>query len=280
MLTADKNVLPDPGRGAVVCHTPPMSCAVLQLCRLESSCMKESGGVVELWTELMMTRVFVKLTVLRVPENLGLKTALSQTISPDGTDWLLNPTEKHTFLAHGVDVGVVEVVLLEVVVVEVDVLEITVLEVDVLEVDVLEVDVLEVDGLDVDGLEVDGLDADVLEVDVLEVDVLEADELEVDRLEAGVLDVDVLEVVLLKVDVLKVGGLEVDMLEVVLLKVVAGVVVVDVNDRDVVEVTKQVQADEILDEELEHWKATSVGVGPNPVVAVYELQKAELVSGA
>jgi hypothetical protein len=245
MLTADKNVLPDPGRGAVVCHTPPMSCAVLQLCRLESSCMKESGGVVELWTELMMTRVFVKLTVLRVPENLGLKTALSQTISPDGTDWLLNPTEKHTFLAHGVDVGVIEVVLLEAVVAEVDVLEVTVLEVDVLEVD-------------------------VLEVDVLEVDVLEVDVLEVDRLEAGVLDVDVL----------KVDGLDVDVLEVVLLKVVAGVVVVDVNDRDVVEVTKQVQADEILDEELEHWKATSVGVGPNPVVAVYELQKAELVSGA
>jgi hypothetical protein len=55
----------------------------------------------------------VKLTAPEVPENLGLKTALSQTMSPEGTDWLLKWVEKHTFLAHGVDVGVVDVVVLE-----------------------------------------------------------------------------------------------------------------------------------------------------------------------
>jgi len=38
-----------------------------------------------------------------------LKTALSQTTSPEGTDWLLKCVEKHTLLAHGVDVGVADV---------------------------------------------------------------------------------------------------------------------------------------------------------------------------
>jgi hypothetical protein len=46
MLTADKNVLPDPGSGATVCHVPLTSCAAPQDCRLELSCMKESGGIV------------------------------------------------------------------------------------------------------------------------------------------------------------------------------------------------------------------------------------------
>ena len=55
MLTADKNVLPDPGRGAVVCHVPPTNCAVPQDCRLESSCIKESGGVVETSTVFIIT---------------------------------------------------------------------------------------------------------------------------------------------------------------------------------------------------------------------------------
>jgi hypothetical protein len=55
MLTADRNVFPAPGRGAVVCHVPPMNCAVPQVWRLESSCMKESGGIVETWTLLIIT---------------------------------------------------------------------------------------------------------------------------------------------------------------------------------------------------------------------------------
>jgi hypothetical protein len=45
--------------------------------------MKESGGVGDTWTLLIMTRELVKLTPLRVPENLGLKTALNQTTSPE-----------------------------------------------------------------------------------------------------------------------------------------------------------------------------------------------------
>jgi hypothetical protein len=51
------------------------------------------------------------------PWNLGLKAALNQTTSPEGTDWLLNCVEKHTLKAHGVEVGVVEVVEVEVIVV-------------------------------------------------------------------------------------------------------------------------------------------------------------------
>ena len=142
----------------------------------------------------------MKLTEAEVPENLGLKTALSQIMSPGGGVWLLNWVEKHTFIAHGVDVGVVDVVVL-----------------------------------------VDGV---------------------LDVVEAGV--VGVVDVVVLVDGVLDVveGG------------------VVGVDDRDVVEVTKQEQADEIEDEALEHCKATSEGVGPYPWVIVYELQKAELADGA
>jgi hypothetical protein len=55
MLTADKNVLPDPGRGAVVCQSPPTYCAVPQDCRLESSSILESGGVGETWMPLIVT---------------------------------------------------------------------------------------------------------------------------------------------------------------------------------------------------------------------------------
>jgi hypothetical protein len=54
----------------------------------------------------------VKLTLLRAPENLGLNTALSQTTSPPGTDWLLKCVEKHTFLAQGVGVVILEVTVL------------------------------------------------------------------------------------------------------------------------------------------------------------------------
>jgi hypothetical protein len=86
MLTADKNVLPDPGRGAVVCQSPFTYCEVPQDCRLESSCIKESGGDGETWTLLIVTLELVKLTLAELPENLGLKTALNQTTSPEGTD--------------------------------------------------------------------------------------------------------------------------------------------------------------------------------------------------
>ena len=55
MLTADKNVLPDPGRGATVSHSPPTNCAVPQDCRVELSCMKESGGSGETWTLFIVT---------------------------------------------------------------------------------------------------------------------------------------------------------------------------------------------------------------------------------
>jgi hypothetical protein len=85
MLTADKNVFPDPGRGAVVSHAPPTSC-VLQDCWLELIWMKESGGVGETGEPLMVTTELVKLTVPAGPGNLGLKTALSQITSPGGTD--------------------------------------------------------------------------------------------------------------------------------------------------------------------------------------------------
>jgi hypothetical protein len=44
-------------------------------------------------------------------------------------------------------------------------------------------------------------------------------------------------------------------------------------------VTKQEQADDILDDELAHCEATSEGIGPNVGVTVYELQKAELDAG-
>jgi len=55
MLTADKNVLPDPGRGAAVCHVPPVKFTVPQVWRLELSCTKESGGAVETCTPLIVT---------------------------------------------------------------------------------------------------------------------------------------------------------------------------------------------------------------------------------
>jgi hypothetical protein len=150
MLTADKNVLPDPGRGATVSHVPPRNCAVPQDCRVDSSCMKEFGGVGETWTLLIITRELVKLTALRVPENLGLKTALSQTMSPDGTDWLLKLVEKHTSLAHGVEVGVVDVEVLDVEVLDVEVLDVEVLDVEVRKVEVLDVEVSKVEVLDVE----------------------------------------------------------------------------------------------------------------------------------
>jgi len=125
MLTADKNVLPDPGRGATACHSPLVNCAVPQDCRLDSSCIEESGAGT--WAPLIVTTELVKLTVLRLPENLGLKTALSQTTSPAGTDWLLKFVEKHTLLAHGVEVGVVVVVVLGVIVVVVVVVVVVVI---------------------------------------------------------------------------------------------------------------------------------------------------------
>jgi hypothetical protein len=53
-----------------------------------------------------------KLTEPRVPENLGLKTTLSQIISPKGTDWLLKCVEKQTLYAYGVMVGIIEVAVL------------------------------------------------------------------------------------------------------------------------------------------------------------------------
>lgn len=118
MLTAEKKVLPDPGKGAVVCHWPLTYCAVLQVCWLDWRLMNESGGMVELCTPLMVTMELVKLTRAEEPENLGLKAALSQTTSPAGTDWLLKLVEKQTFFAQGVVVGVV--VVDEVVVVVVD----------------------------------------------------------------------------------------------------------------------------------------------------------------
>lgn len=128
----------------------------------------------------------------------------------------MNLTEKHTFVAHGVDVVVVDAVVLEVVVFDNLVLEVVMLETPVLDVVVLGVVALEVV-----------------------------------RLEVVVLSVVVLEVVVLE------GG----------------------SGEDVVEVTKQEQAEDILDEELEQLEAISEGVGPNAVVIVYELQKAELDSG-
>ena len=117
MLTADRNVLPDPGRGALACHAPPASCAVPQDCRLELNWMKEFGGDGETTTPLIVTWELVKLTVAEEPENLGLKAALNQTTSPPGTDWLLKCVEKHTCGAQGVEVGDVDVVVVVVVVV-------------------------------------------------------------------------------------------------------------------------------------------------------------------
>ena len=99
-LTADKNVLPDPGRGAAACHSPLTNSAVPQVCRLEISCIKESGT--GNGAPLIVTVELVKLTVAEVPENFGLKAALSQTTSPEGGPWLLNCVEKHMFGAQGV----------------------------------------------------------------------------------------------------------------------------------------------------------------------------------
>jgi hypothetical protein len=118
MLTAEKKVLPDPGKGAVVCHWPLTYSAVLQVCWLDWRLMNESGGMVELCTPLMVTMELVKLTRAEEPENLGLKAALSQTTSPAGTDWLLKWVEKQTLFAQGVVVGVV--VVMDEVVDEVD----------------------------------------------------------------------------------------------------------------------------------------------------------------
>jgi hypothetical protein len=101
MLTAEKKVLPDPGKGAVVCHWPLTYSAVLQVFWLDLRLMNESGGMVELCTPLMVTTELVKLTRAEEPENLGLKAALSQTTSPAGTDWLLKWVEKQTFFAQG-----------------------------------------------------------------------------------------------------------------------------------------------------------------------------------
>ena len=63
-------------------------------------------------------------------------------------------------------------------------------------------------------------------------------------------------------------------------EVVAEVVVVvgvDVWGRS--PLTKQEQADDMLDEELEQFEAISEGVGPKAEIIVYELQKAELNNG-
>ena len=99
-LTADKNVLPDPGRGAVACHAPPDNVASPQVVRLELSVITESGtGNL---TPPIVTVEPVKLTVAELPENLGLKTALNQTTSPWGGVWELNCVVKHTFGPQGV----------------------------------------------------------------------------------------------------------------------------------------------------------------------------------
>ena len=55
MATADKNVLPDPGRGAVVTQLPFINCVVPQVCRPDCSVIKESGGVVEMRALLIVT---------------------------------------------------------------------------------------------------------------------------------------------------------------------------------------------------------------------------------
>jgi hypothetical protein len=129
MLTAEKKVLPDPGKGAVACHWPLTYSAVLQVCWLDWRLMNESGGMVELCTPLMVTMELVKLTRAEEPENLGLKAALSQTTSPAGTDWLLKWVEKQTWFAQGVVVGVV--VVMDEVVDEVDEEEVVVVVDDV-----------------------------------------------------------------------------------------------------------------------------------------------------
>jgi len=108
MLTADKNVLPDPGKGAVDCHVPARKSAVSQVPRLESNSMKESGTI-ETKTPLIMTVELVKLTEAAGPGNLGLKTALSQITSPAGIAWLLNFVVKHALAIHGVEEGVADV---------------------------------------------------------------------------------------------------------------------------------------------------------------------------
>lgn len=148
----------------------------------------------------------------------------------------MNLVEKHTFIAHGVEIGMVDVVVFEAAVVEY-------VLVDVGVVDVVLADVGVVEAVLVEGCVVDAV-----------------------LVEVGVVEVGVVEVVV--AEVIKVEYIE--------LEVVVGI---SVDDGDV-EVTKQVQADEILDEELEHWKATSERVGPNPWVNVYALQKAELDAGA
>jgi hypothetical protein len=51
---------------------------------------------------LIVTVEPVKVTVAELPENLGLKTALSQITSPWGGVWLLKCVEKHTFGPQGV----------------------------------------------------------------------------------------------------------------------------------------------------------------------------------
>jgi hypothetical protein len=231
MLTADKNVLPDPGRGADACHAPFTNCAVLQVCRLASSCIEESGA--ENWAPLIVTVESVKLTVLIVPENLGLKTALSQTTSPGGTDWLLNCVEKHTPVAHGVEVGEVHVVVV-VICMRVLVLY-TVVGIALVTVLVIMIEVVVV-------------------------------------------------VVVVVVELQKVGGTVIVVFSVTVagtvMEMVVGVQVVGVIVVGVVVLEiKQEQADEMLDEALVHWSATSEGVGPYPEVIRYELQKAELAAG-
>ena len=99
-LTADKNVLPDPGRGAVACHTPLANAAVPQVCRPDFRLIMESGTANV--TPLIVTSEPVKLTVAELPENLGLKAALNQITSPWGGVWLLKCVEKHTFGPQGV----------------------------------------------------------------------------------------------------------------------------------------------------------------------------------
>jgi hypothetical protein len=88
--------------------------------------------------------------------------------------------------------------------------------------------------------------------------------------------VGVILIVVVVVVVVVVGGI------VIVVVVVVGVQVVDVIVVVVVVVLeiKQEQADEMLDEALVHWRATSELVGPYPGDTMYELQKAELAAGA
>ena len=59
--------------------------------------LRSTDGDGETRTLLILTLELVKLTVADPPWNLGLKTALNQTTSPEGTDWLLKCVESIRF---------------------------------------------------------------------------------------------------------------------------------------------------------------------------------------